>query len=217
MRTTVLGALFLIFSIRAVAAPRADLWFDSAKRGDLVQIKKLSAHTPVDTASSSGETALILASEAGFVNIVEFLISKKANLNLQDKAGNSALVYSISNGFDDVSLLLIKHGADVSAASNREGSALKVAAKSGRDKIVEVIVGAHPELLNKVGADGETPLFSAIRAAHFALAEKMIGLGSKIDFKNSKGQSALDVAKASGVPEGHTLLKKLVPTETVSK
>ena len=164
-----------------------------------------------------GETALILASEAGFLNVVDFLISKKANVNLRDKAGNSALVYSISNGFDDVSLLLIKHGADVSAASTQSGSALQIAAKSGRAQIVVAIAGEHPELLNKVGVDGEPPLFAAIREAHFALAEKMIELGSHIDAKNSKGQTALDVAKASGVPEGHTLLKKLTPAETVSK
>jgi serine/threonine-protein phosphatase 6 regulatory ankyrin repeat subunit B len=186
-----------------------EAWFDSARRGDLVKITKLSAHTKVDTVDSAGESALILASEAGFSSVVDYLLAKKANVNLQDKAGNSALVYAILNGFDDLAIRLLQSGADVSLANSKEGNALNVAAKAGRTKVVLALVASHGDLLNQANKEGETPLFTAIREAHFALAEKMIHLGSKTDIKNNKGQGLLEVAKASGVPEGHTLLKTL--------
>ena len=62
--------------------------------------------------------------------MVEFLISKGANVNAKTHAGNSALMYAARYGYMDIMVLLISNGADVRPVDNQGFNALQILKKS---------------------------------------------------------------------------------------
>lgn len=66
----------------------------------------------INCCDSNGRSALHIATQNGFRNIVELLLQLGANSDAVDNLGNSSLHYSFANGFDDISQLLLKYGAD---------------------------------------------------------------------------------------------------------
>lgn len=56
-------------------------------------------------------TALMYASAGGNAGVVEILLSKGADMNVQSSDGGTALMYATRNGCDSVVELLEKHGA----------------------------------------------------------------------------------------------------------
>lgn len=86
---------------------------EAAKHGDVKQIEQcLSAGAFVDEQSSEGYTALMQAAGNGHKAAVEFLIARKANVNLKNKLGSFPLYYSAWCGYEDICDVLLRNGAD---------------------------------------------------------------------------------------------------------
>jgi ankyrin repeat protein len=80
----------------------------------------LNAGACVDHKSPTGTTALMLAALMGYAEVVEFLLQRDADPNVQNaltdsgcSGGCSALHYAVANGHVEVIERLIHHGADV--------------------------------------------------------------------------------------------------------
>ncbi|WP_254229612.1 ankyrin repeat domain-containing protein [Wolbachia pipientis] len=56
----------------------------------------------INANSFDGSNLLCLASGSGCVKVVEFLIEKDANVNIQDNEGKTPLDYAISSGREEV-------------------------------------------------------------------------------------------------------------------
>ncbi len=93
---------------------------DAVIEKDTVKINQL-LQSGVDINSqykNTGTSALMIASSYYYYDgIVQYLIEKGANVNLQDNEGKTALLWAASNSLPN-SNILVANGADVNIASN---------------------------------------------------------------------------------------------------
>ena len=90
-------------------------WEDAIRCGDVQTVLDLLGQgADVDARNRYGQTALMLAAQAGRREVVETLIAHRAKLNITAKFGLSALMLAIVAGHAEVARLLAKAGADLS-------------------------------------------------------------------------------------------------------
>ncbi len=89
----------------------------------------LALGIPVDALDRRGRSPLF---EAGTEEMMEWLVEKKANVNLKDREGMTVLMEVAGDGWDTVELMrwLLKAGADLTAKDQKGRSALDFAAES---------------------------------------------------------------------------------------
>jgi ankyrin repeat protein len=81
----------------------------------------------VNAKTKRGDTALMMASEKGHLEIVKWLIANNADVNAKDNkdnVGETALILASEKGHLEIVKLLIANNADVNAKSNGEWTAL---------------------------------------------------------------------------------------------
>lgn len=78
----------------------------------------------------TGMTPLMVATLCGSEKMVNFLIIKRANLNLQNEFGDTPLIFAAENGHDDIVWLLVDAGADVCMQNYQGRTALEKARDS---------------------------------------------------------------------------------------
>jgi ankyrin repeat protein len=90
-------------------------WEEAVTHGDVQTARTLLAQgTDIDSRDRFGQTALMLAAHAGQREIVELLITHRANLNVTAKFELSALMLAIVAGHTEIAILLARTGADQS-------------------------------------------------------------------------------------------------------
>ena len=99
--------------------------------------------------SHDGIYPLILASQQGHRDVLQFLITQNAALDVVDQYGNNALWAACYAGNSDCIEALIHAGVDINHQNSASGAtALIFAASSGRETVVEQLLaaGADPHL-----------------------------------------------------------------------
>ena len=87
----------------------------------------LEAGAPVDAKDSGGRTALIFAARFGYMDTVQALIDKGADVNAKGtEYGTTALRWAALEGHTEVVKVLIDKGADVNTVDNNGLSVLKL-------------------------------------------------------------------------------------------
>ena len=81
----------------------------------------------------------MLASRAGCVELVKWLVEKGADLNRRDSEGWTALMFSVDRGMGRVSRLLLDNGADPSVISRDGQCAADIAACNGKTILQDII------------------------------------------------------------------------------
>ncbi len=95
-----------------------------------------------------GWTALILASQNGHKDIIQFLLSDAggADINAQNNYGYTALIVASRYGHKDIVKLLLQGGANINAKDNIGYTALKWASMIGHEDIVKLLLDSqNPE------------------------------------------------------------------------
>lgn len=110
--------------------------------------------------NDEGETVLMIASQNGYIGIVQELIANGANVDAKDNDGQTALMKASGCGLLDIVRELITNGANVNAKRNDGWTSLMLASMNRQGRIVRelIINGAHINARNK---DGETALARA--------------------------------------------------------
>lgn len=143
-----------------------------------------------------------------YEDTVKLLISRKANVNVKDKAGRTPLF----GASESSAKLLLAAGADVNAKDDGDDTPLftvdenvtKLLLAAGADVNVKNIFGETPlshsseekvKLLIDAGADvnvknkyGETPLFGASEG----VAELLLAAGADVNVRDNRGRTPLD-------------------------
>ncbi|CAF1105763.1 unnamed protein product [Adineta steineri] len=156
--------------------------------------------TDADNLNITGQTALFMATLKDRVDVVKFLIEKKAQINVQNRYGVSPLLLCAESGNYELVQVLVEGGADVNiipqGALAEESilagqTPLFGAANKGHVKICEYLVKNGADL-NAVTVTGATPLYTAIEEGHLEVVELLIRHGADVN-QSPQGEVARDL------------------------
>ena len=170
--------------------------------------------------SENGQTLLHLASEVGYFEIVEELISMGADTNIQDFESYTPL----HNCRDtDTMRILLENGANVNHRCDGNSTPLHKALWS--PKIVSLLLDYGPDLNIQEEMFG-TPIHQALLFESNTMPKKlvenvvtlMLEKGRNIDFNlECDGETILEVAKNKGFEKiVRIILKKMCPNPKIS-
>lgn len=124
-----------------------------AVQSDALKTATVLIHWPktqIEWRSEKDESALLLASIKGHVDLVHQLIAKDADVN---KPGWTPLHYAASGAKPQIMRILLEHSAYIDAESPNGSTPLMMAAMYGNAECVKILLdaGADPSLKNQLG------------------------------------------------------------------
>lgn len=130
---------------------------------------------------------------------IKYLIEEKGmDVNVRDENGMSPLIYASFFGHDDAVKTLLDCGADVNARGNSGVTVLMAALQNANnEQIARLLIDSGADI-NACDGQGLTPLMTAVYTDSFEMTLYLLEKGANVQVKNSKGWSALDLAKQKG-------------------
>jgi ankyrin repeat protein len=139
--------------IRSVDREGHTALFAATVAGNLQVLERVLALSPnLDLCDVHGATALFYSATGG-IAVLERLIQRGADVNLQDRRGRSPLIAAVLMNRIDSAGLLLAAGADVNRQDRHGATALFYAADAGFFKLAKLLLerGANPELADDSG------------------------------------------------------------------
>ena len=120
-----------------------------------------------------GQTALARAADVGRVDIVDFLLSRKANTEIKDDRGYTPLHLAVIRGRLEIVKHLVEHRANVNALTAAGNTPMHLALKNNHNDIAEYLAvsGADSNVANQAG---KTPMQIAL--------DKVFEMGDRRDY-----------------------------------
>ncbi len=198
--------------------------------GDTSRVETILKNNPdiIDKPYSAGFTALHTAARAGQKDVVELLISKGADVNIQTKFHATPVQIAAGMGHKDVVELLVSKGAKIDifiasalgdigqvkkflANDPNSVNAVKAnftplhwAAYCGRSDVIELLM-ANGANINAV-AGHATALYWAVRKNQLPAAKLLIEKGATVNAKESYGSQLLLLSTHLGLTDMVKLL-----------
>ncbi|ROL51866.1 Kinase D-interacting substrate of 220 kDa [Anabarilius grahami] len=172
--------------------------FSYVEEENLSAIKAhLDKYREVDTRSENGQTALMVASEQGSLEIVQELIRRGANVNLDDIDSWTALISAAKEGHTEVVKELLENNANVEHRDMGGWSALMWAAYKGRVEVAHLLLekGANP---NITGQYSVYPVIWAAGRGHAEIVQLLLQHGAKVNCSDKYGTTPLIWAARKG-------------------
>lgn len=156
--------------------------------------------------SPEGDEVMLSAAEEGNTDIVEYLISRGANVNavsvgidgdVKDKKINSTLYSAIIRGNFDIIKLLIENGADIEQELDFSGGTeapVLTAAGCSSKNILEYFLKKGAKV-NYQNNKGNSPLMRAAYAGRIDNLKILLSYKADKQLKDNNGHTAMDLAK----------------------
>ena len=90
-----------------------------------------------------GLSLLMNAALIGHEEMVQMLLQRSAEVDLQNSSGETALMHAASKGQAQMVDLLVQHGAKANLQSYSGKTALMSAAKEGHEQVVDTLLRWH--------------------------------------------------------------------------
>jgi ankyrin repeat protein len=174
----------------------------------------IAAGVDIDAVDARGETALMLAARRNDTSLVEKLIERDANVNLQDESLWTALMKAVVSGNFRAQMQgiekVVKAGVTLEAINSGIKAGISPSTRDTRaqmdtiDKLVRA--GSDLEATNNAG---ETPIVLAAREGNVEAFQLLIADGA--DLSGVKGSTSLSKASEKGSKE----IVKLLLTKKV--
>ncbi|XP_067337281.1 kinase D-interacting substrate of 220 kDa B isoform X10 [Channa argus] len=152
----------------------------------------------VDGRSDNGQTPLMLAAEQGSLEIVQELIRRGANVNLDDVDCWSALISAAKEGHLEVVRELLENSAYIEHRDMGGWTALTWACYKGRVEVAKVLLeqGANP---NTTGQQYSVyPIIWAAGRGHSEIVKLLLEQGAKVNCSDKYGTTPLIWAARKG-------------------
>eukprot|EP00002_Diphylleia_rotans_P018794 TRINITY_DN3637_c0_g1_i1.p1 TRINITY_DN3637_c0_g1~~TRINITY_DN3637_c0_g1_i1.p1 ORF type:complete len:522 (-),score=104.37 TRINITY_DN3637_c0_g1_i1:238-1803(-) len=172
----------------------------------------VQAGTVVDTKDEEGLTAFLSACQYGHYGVVRALVECGANTSSSSREGLTGLHYASLNGYLNIVQYLVSGQyirPDVLDSS--DDLPVHLAACNGHADIIQYLHSAGSNVVGQTKR-GNTPLHVAVLKNQKEAVQTLLRLGAIDSATNSSGQTALDIALASGNHEIAALLDVPRPT-----
>jgi len=154
-------------------------WFDAARAGRIDILQALyEAHYPIDSQTSSGYSAVILAAYNDQPDALRYLLSMGANACLGDRNGNTALMGALYKGHVKVAHELLDARCPVDQTNNAGETALSFATLFGRLELLPTLIAKGADI-DHVDVHGNTALAVALKQGNDQSATALRRLGAK--------------------------------------
>ena len=205
-------------------------FFDAVKNGELQIVQNYIDQNPliINELNVLDETALYIAALNGKKDIVSFLISKEAKLDVD--GCESALMAAYLNGYKDpeelnpaelnlytnIVIELINAGADLKVEDIMFGTLLmfECSKKNPNSHLIEKLIekGGSDLINQKSEYNGETALMNACGEGHYDIVTKLIDGGADINIINN---DVIENALMKACIKGHvSIVQKLLENGT---
>lgn len=190
----------------------ADKLVREAALGRLEYVKQyLDLHPDQVDCLSAGKTCLQVAAHQGHINIIIYLLSVRANVNIVDKEGDSTLHYAAFGNQPEIMRILLMHGAHINVVNSSRCSALHISAHKRPPHCVKVLLefGAN---VNIQDSYGDTALHDAIGKENTEVVELLCN-AKNLDLivRNNRGFNALHHASLKGNVAATRKILQLAP------
>jgi ankyrin repeat protein len=211
----VVFVLFPVVSLQASADRSAPSRYDvgklvkAAEKGELAEVQRLlDKGVAVDSTNSADPayTALMHASAGGHVQVVDLLLRRGANVNVESKYGLTPLMRAAQRGHRDTVELLLERGAQINAASLDGDTALILAARAGRGDMVRLLRGKGAEI--DAVSHGNTALLDAAMRGDSGMVKVLLANGAAVDARREG--AAGDTPLICAARRGHSDVVELL-------
>uniref|UniRef100_A0A8C6XPG1 Uncharacterized protein n=1 Tax=Naja naja TaxID=35670 RepID=A0A8C6XPG1_NAJNA len=174
--------------------------FDLVRKGILSDLEKALNLTDVNATNSANETLLHVAATHGHLEIIDYLISKGAKLEVKDNKGRTPLHRAAEKGHDKAVNRLLQAGANIVASKDMDGcTPMHYAAISGNMEILEeLLVAGNNKNINDKNIWRKTPLHLAAEHGHSNLIDFLLSNGSAINALDNNKDTPLHCACKAG-------------------
>ncbi|XP_042320249.1 CARD- and ANK-domain containing inflammasome adapter protein-like [Sceloporus undulatus] len=171
--------------------------FDSVAKGNLSDLEKKIKKNEVNAMNSSNETLLHVAAAHGHTEIIDYLISKGAKLEVKDKEGKTPLHRAAEKGHGRAVKMLLQAGASIYSL-DREGKApLHLASQNHHTHVLKSILEEEA----RRHKNHHNFLHMAALRNDSVLVQMLLKNGALIDAKDERGETALGYAVSQGFEE----------------
>jgi ankyrin repeat protein len=196
--------------------------FDAVKAGKIEKVKEILGKNPklIGAKNKQGLSLLHVACEAGWVDIVETIVSRGANINEKDELDRIPLHFAAGRGHRLIVKFLMSRGADVTVRDKKnsdtpaqyakyEGfhdladelgkhadydatpNGLIEAIKNNQFDTVQAILNLNPDLLKARNDVGDSTIHAAALSGSVRITQMLLSLGVDVNEKNKTGDRPL--------------------------
>ena len=195
-----LQSLFLLALFLFTTAAESQEIFDAVKNKDIKKAKELIEidASLVNSKDEAENTPLHHAAMIGAVEMIEYLLSRGADINAQNTQLNTPLNEALQNRNENSSILLIKKGADHSKTNIFQQTPLHKAASLNQIKTGKMLI-TRGAPIDPVDRWQRTPfLLVARQTGDVEFGKLLLEKGADINVKDQDNQMALNLAAWKG-------------------
>jgi len=167
---------------------------DGNKMDSLLDEKDVDCKFLINKRNKSGNTALIISTQNGYINVIKSLLEcvEDPSISLKNNDIDYALLIASDNGNLNIVRLLLSNGADFSFKDiNGDNALIKAATKDHFDVVEELI--HQNAIINAQGKNNRTALMIAAENGFIRMVKLLLKKNAKVTVKDNYNKTALDI------------------------